>query len=103
RPPIVRERGRPRARRVGDRRGARRPMSMLERDIHIDAPPERVYDIVSDPSCLHRWVTIQDALEEAPDGELEQGSRLVQRLRVAGQCFTVTWTVMAADRPSKLV
>lgn len=78
-------------------------MSTLERDIHIDAPPERVYDVVSDPSCLHRWVTIQDALEEAPDGELEQGARLVQRLRVAGQCFTVTWKVMAADRPSKLV
>jgi uncharacterized protein YndB with AHSA1/START domain len=78
-------------------------VTKLEREIHIDAPPERVYDVVCDPNCLGRWVTIQESLEQAPDGDLERGSRLVQRLKVAGQRFTVTWTVKAADRPSKIV
>ena len=78
-------------------------MTRLERGIHIDAPPERVYDVVCDPSCLDRWVTIQESLDEAPNGDLERGSRLVQCLKLAGQRFRVTWIVKAADRPKKII
>jgi uncharacterized protein YndB with AHSA1/START domain len=78
-------------------------VSRLEREIEIAAPPERVYDVVCDPRCLDEWVTIQESLEEAPDGDLERGSRLVQKLKVAGQRFTVTWTVREAKRPSRIV
>ena len=60
-------------------------MTKLERAIDIDAPPEAVYDVLADPSCLGEWVTIQEELEEAPDGDLETGSRLRQRMKVAGK------------------
>ena len=78
-------------------------MSKLEREIEINASPEEVYDKLTDPDCLGEWVTIQEGLEEAPDGNLEQGDRVVQRMKVAGQKFRVTWHVDEAERPSRVV
>ncbi|MEA2457548.1 MAG: hypothetical protein QOC95_520 [Thermoleophilaceae bacterium] len=78
-------------------------MSKLERQIHIDATPEAVYDKLMDPNCLGEWVTIQDKLEEAPAGDLEKGDELVQRMKVAGQKFKLRWKVLQADRPHKAV
>ena len=78
-------------------------MTKLEREIEIMAPPDAVYDVLSDPSCLGEWVTIQEELEEAPEGDLKAGSRLRQRMRVAGTRFHLSWTVIEADRPSRIV
>ena len=79
-------------------------MTKLEREIEIDAPRERVYEVLTDPDCLGEWVTIQEELEEAPEGrDLEQGDTLRQRMRVAGQSFKLSWTVVEASRPSRVV
>lgn len=78
-------------------------MTKLEREIHIDAAPEAVYTKLMDPDCLGEWVTIQDGIEEAPEGDLEQGDVLVQRCKVAGQKFRLRWKVKKADRPHKTV
>ena len=74
-------------------------MTRLEREIHIDASPERVYDVLMDPESLGSWVTIQEELEEAPGGDLQKGSELVQRVKVAGQRFRLRWKVIQAERP----
>ena len=66
----------------------------VERDIRIDAPPQRVYDVVMDPRRLEDWVTIHDHLEDAPDGALKKGSKLTQILKLAGRKFHVRWTVV---------
>ncbi len=78
-------------------------MKNLAREIAIDASPDRVYDVLSDPNCLGRWVTIQESLEQAPDGEIKKGSRVVQRMKIAGQRFRVSWTVKEAKRPTRVV
>ena len=78
-------------------------MSKLEREIHIDAPAEAVYDKLTDPDCLGEWVTVQDELEQAPVGNVKKGDTLVQRMKVAGQKFRITWTVDEAQRPSRVV
>jgi carbon monoxide dehydrogenase subunit G len=78
-------------------------MSKLEREIHIDAPAEAVYDKLTNPHCLGEWVSIQDALEEAPEGNLEKGDTVVQRMKVAGRKFRVKWHVDEAERPSRVV
>jgi carbon monoxide dehydrogenase subunit G len=75
----------------------------LEREIHIDAPPEAVYDTLMDPGCLGSWVTIQDELLQAPEGDLEKGDELVQRCKVAGQRFKLRWKVEQANRPHKTI
>jgi carbon monoxide dehydrogenase subunit G len=73
-----------------------------ERTVEIAAPPERVYDVVMDPRRLEDWVTIHDRLEEAPPGQLEQGSHLTQCLKLAGRKFHVRWTVVE-NRPCEQV
>ena len=78
-------------------------MTKLEREIHIDAEPEAVYDKLMDPACLGEWVTIQDELLEAPAGDLSTGDELVQRCRVAGRRFKLSWKVEKADRPRKTI
>ena len=74
----------------------------VEREIDLGVPPERVYDVLMDPYRLEEWVTIHDRLEDAPE-RLEQGSKLTQRLKLAGQSFTVRWTVTEDERPSRVV
>jgi carbon monoxide dehydrogenase subunit G len=76
-------------------------MAKLERTIEIDAAPEDVYDVLMDPQRLGDWVTIQDKLLEAPEAPLEVGDTLVQRMKVAGKRFKVSWCVDVANRPSK--
>jgi carbon monoxide dehydrogenase subunit G len=78
-------------------------VTKLTRDIDIQASPDAVWDVLMDPDHLGDWVTIQDHLEEAPSGDLENGSILVQRCRVAGQRFSLRWKVVEADKPKRAV
>ena len=75
----------------------------VQRDIRIDAPPKRVYDVVMDPRRLEDWVTIHDHLEDAPDGALKKGSKLTQCLKLAGRKFHVRWTVVENDPCERVV
>ena len=75
----------------------------VERAIDIAAAPEDVYAVLMDANRLEDWVTIHDELLDAPGGPLTKGSKLTQRLRLAGRCFTVRWTVVENDRARKVV
>jgi len=75
----------------------------VERSIEIDAPPEKVYEVVMDPRRLEDWVTIHVGLKAAPNGDLERGSELIQCLKLAGRRFDVHWDVVEADRPTRVV
>jgi carbon monoxide dehydrogenase subunit G len=77
-------------------------VAKLERTIEIDASPEAVYDVLTDPNCLGEWVTIQEELVEAPDPPLEKGDCVVQRMKVVGKRFEVSWDVEVAERPKKV-
>jgi len=73
----------------------------VEREIDLPASPDQVYEILMDSARLGDWVTIHERFEDAPD-RLAQGSNMTQKLKVAGQRFTVRWTVTQAERPSKV-
>jgi carbon monoxide dehydrogenase subunit G len=75
----------------------------VERDIHINAAPDMVWDLLMDPRRLGDWVSIHRRLKQAPDGVLEQGDELVQSLRLAHKNFDVRWHVKQADKPNKAV
>jgi carbon monoxide dehydrogenase subunit G len=75
----------------------------VERNIEIEAPPERVYDVVMDPARLEDWVTIHHHLEDAPNGPLRKGSKLTQCLKLAGKKFKVRWTVVENDPCRRVV
>jgi carbon monoxide dehydrogenase subunit G len=75
----------------------------VERTTEIGAPPEEVYEVVMDPRRLEEWVTIHHHLEEAPEGELKEGSELTQCLKLAGRKFNVRWRVVEDDCPRRVV
>lgn len=77
-------------------------MAKLERTIEIDASPEVVYDVLTNPECLGEWVTIQEELVSAPEPPLKKGDCIVQRMKVVGKRFDVSWDVEVADRPSQV-
>ncbi len=74
----------------------------IERQVDLAVDPDEVYALLMDPDRLGEWVTIHAGFEKAPD-RLEQGSEMVQNLKVAGQRFTVNWKVTEDDRPSRVV
>jgi len=74
-----------------------------ERTVELSAAPKRVYDVVMDPQRLEDWVTIHHHLEEAPDGQLQKGSRLTQCLKLAGRKFKVRWTVVENEPCTRVV
>src|SRR3954466_456535 len=88
---------------MGSDRGAGRTMSKLEREIQIDATPEAVYDKLTDLDCLGEWVSVHDAIEEGPSGNVKQGDTLVQRMKIAGRKFRIKWHVDEAQRPNRVV
>jgi uncharacterized protein YndB with AHSA1/START domain len=73
------------------------------RDITIDAPPEKVWDVLMDPERLADWVSIHQKLKDAPAAPLRQGDELTQSLRLAHKNFDVHWEVKEADAPRKAV
>lgn len=75
----------------------------VEGSVDVAAPPETIYELVMDPRRLREWVSIHDRLLWAPDGQLDHGSTLSQRLKVAGRSFTVRWSVTEDDRPRHVV
>jgi carbon monoxide dehydrogenase subunit G len=68
-------------------------MSRVETSIHIDAPPEKVWDVVMDPNRLGDWVTIHRKLGAVSDRPLHEGSTMEQTLCIAHANFKVRWTV----------
>lgn len=75
----------------------------VERTVDIAAPPERVYDVVMDPSRLDEWVTIHHHLEGSAPDRLERGSKLNQVLKLAGRRFHVRWTVIENEPCARVV
>ncbi len=67
--------------------------------IEIDAPVERVWETVMDPSRLKDWVTIHRAVRDVSDKELRNGSTMDQTLHLRGVTFRVHWMLVALDRP----
>ncbi len=75
----------------------------VEREVTIAAPPAAVYEVIMDPRRLQDWVTIQVSLENAPPGNLKKGSELTQRLKLAGQAFSVSWKIVENDPVRRVV
>jgi uncharacterized protein YndB with AHSA1/START domain len=78
-------------------------MSKITASIEIDAPPERVWEVVMDAARLGDWVTIHRDVEDASDSPLKEGSKMKQKLHVRGMTFHVRWEVAEAERPSLAV
>lgn len=71
----------------------------MRASIDIDAPPERVYDVMLDAGRLHEWVTIHRKINRVDDGTPREGFQMDQTLCLRHANFKVHWTLTEADRP----
>ena len=75
-------------------------MSGVHVKIDLDAPIDRVWETVMDPSRLKDWVTIHRAVREVSDRPLRQGSTMDQVLHLRGVPFHVHWTLVDLKEPN---
>ena len=78
-------------------------MPKAETTVHVDAPPERVFELLMDPSRLGTWVTAHKSVSGVPAGGLEEGSSFEQTLSLARKTFKVRWTVDELDEQRLVV
>jgi carbon monoxide dehydrogenase subunit G len=74
-------------------------MTAVHASIEIGVPPERVWDVIMDPSHFRDWVTIHRRLGHVDDGELREGFKVEQTLCLPHANFKVTWSLAAVDAP----
>lgn len=74
---------------------------VVSQSIEIDAPIDRVWDLVMDPDRLGEWVTIHREVSEVPDGKLKKGSRFRQEMRLKGVPLKVRWEVVECRAPRR--
>lgn len=75
-------------------------MSLVHVKTKIDAPIERVWETIMDPTRLEQWVTIHRALKNVSDGPLRSGSTMDQVMHFRGISFTVHWTLVDVNEPT---
>ncbi len=63
---------------------------------HVDAPPDRVFDVITDPARLPEWNRRMLGVVEAPP-QLAEGSEWVVRLQVLGKRFNSRSHVIELD------
>ena len=78
-------------------------MNSVKASIEIDVPPERVWDVVMDPSQFGDWVTIHRKLGHVDDGAVRPGFRVDQTLRLHHANFKVRWSLAECDAPHHAV
>src|SRR5947209_17399310 len=74
-------------------------MSGVQVKINVEAPIDRVWETVMDPSRLKDWVTIHRAVRDVSDQPLHTGSTLDQILHLRGVSFRVHWTLVDMSAP----
>ena len=65
----------------------------------VEASPESVWEIISDPRNLPRWNQHIQKVTGVPEDGLKQGSRYTTSLRVLGVPFRVQAQVLEVDPP----
>ena len=74
-------------------------MSHLSTTIHVDAPPEIVFDLIADPSRAPEWQTLLADMGEISGRPGGVGSSYSGFYRVAGRRLEARFVVTAAERP----
>lgn len=72
-------------------------MSLVTASIQIDAPTERVWQVVMDPRRLDAWVTIHRRLLSSDPPPTRHGFHMHQQLQLRGVRIDVRWTLVECE------
>jgi uncharacterized protein YndB with AHSA1/START domain len=74
-------------------------MSTVHAEIDIEAPVERVWDLIMDPHRFGDWVTIHRSVDNVSATPAERGATMDQVMHIRGVTFHVHWTLVSVDAP----
>lgn len=75
-------------------------MSAVRVSIDIDAPVERVWELIMDPRRLGDWVTIHRGVSNVSPQPDRRGAQMSQVLHMRGVSFKVHWTLADVRAPT---
>lgn len=78
-------------------------MTRVETSVHVAAPPDRVWAVVSDPRNLPRWDRHIVRVEGIPEGGLREGATYTTVLRFMAVRAKVRAEVLAWEPPHRAV
>jgi polyketide cyclase/dehydrase/lipid transport protein len=76
---------------------------VAENDIEIDAPPERVWEVLAQPLLYDEWVLGAQTIRDADESWPAPGSKLHHRTGVGPLAIDDETRVVEADSPRRLV
>jgi uncharacterized protein YndB with AHSA1/START domain len=77
-------------------------MGQIQATCDITAPPQKVWDAISDPATYEQWLTIHTKWKDGVPEKFSQGASAAQVVTMLGMPNTITWTVDEYDEPSRM-
>ena|SRR5919109_3506899 len=77
-------------------------MAEIHKSVTIDAPVERVFELLDDPSAIPSYTPNVERVEDVRQSEQRVGDTFRVFYKVVGMTFEETFTVTEYTRPSRL-
>jgi uncharacterized protein YndB with AHSA1/START domain len=74
-------------------------MQRIVHTVELAAPPQQVFDFVTNPAQWVRWHPATHSVRGVRDRPLKLGETVVEHIRAAHREFDATWTVVACEPP----
>lgn len=84
-----------------DLRFGEHPVTLVEFDLVVDAPPEAVWEVISDPRRLPQWDRHIVRVDGIPPDGLREGSRYTTEMRFVLLRSTIDGEVLEWDPPHR--
>ncbi|MGV9663482.1 type II toxin-antitoxin system Rv0910 family toxin [Nocardia niigatensis] len=78
-------------------------MGHIEASNDLNAAPDSLWAVVSDPQTWDRWFSIHERWMEEPPAVLAPGAKLTAKILMLGMVNKIEWVVESVDAPNKLV
>ncbi|WP_067698292.1 type II toxin-antitoxin system Rv0910 family toxin [Nocardia jejuensis] len=78
-------------------------MGHIEASRALNATPEALWAVVSDPQTWDKWFSIHERWMEEPPAVLAPGAKLVAKILMLGMANKIEWVVESVDAPNRLV
>jgi carbon monoxide dehydrogenase subunit G len=77
-------------------------MGKIEKTVHFDAAPEKVWAVVSDPARFGEWLGMHKSWKGDVPAEFSQGSQVTAVVSLLNMPNTITWTVDEYEPPQSV-
>ncbi|WP_067544025.1 type II toxin-antitoxin system Rv0910 family toxin [Nocardia crassostreae] len=78
-------------------------MGHIEASKNLNASPEALWAVVSDPQTWDKWFSIHERWIDEPPATLTPGAKLVAKIVMLGMANKIEWVVESVETPNKMV